>query len=123
MKKVLIISIIVLTLVSCTLFRGRGVDFEIKNDTQFTITEVKIMTTDKSTTPVFSTIDSGQSVSGFLKMEKDRNDGSYILEFNTKSGERRRIMTGYYSNGVPSEHKIIFKIERDTIYYETMKYY
>ena len=123
MRKLLILLIFISTSVSCTLVKGNGVDFEIKNNSATTVSNVQIKTTDNSTTPIFKKIESGKSVSGFLKMEKDKNDGSYILEFTKKDGKIERSMTGYYTNGAPIDHKIIFEIEKDTIYFKTKDYY
>ena len=68
-------------------------------------------------------MESGKSVSGFLKMDTDKNDGSYILEFKRENEEIEKYMNGYFSNGAAMSHKIIFEIERDTVYFSTEHYY
>lgn len=115
--------IIGLTISSCSFFKGTGVDFEIKNNTDKTVNEIKILTTDGSETSVFSKIETGESESGFLKMDTDKNDGSYILEFKRENEEPKIYMNGYFSNGAAMSDKIIFEIETDTVYFNRKNYY
>ena len=123
MRNFIILIICGLVITSCSFFKGTGVDFEIKNNTNKTVGKVKIVTTDGSETSVFSKIKSGESESGFLNMDNDKNDGSYILEFERENEEPKIYMNGYFSNGAAMSHKIIFEIEADTVYFDTEHYY
>jgi len=123
MRKFIILIICSLVLTSCNLFEGTGVDFEIKNNTDRTLNKVQIKTTDGSKTSVFNKVEPGKSVSGFLKMENDKNDGSYILEFERGNEEKEKFINEYFSNGTAMSHIIIFEVEADTVYFSTEHYY
>ena len=123
MKNFIILIICGLVITSCSFFEGTGVDFEIQNNTGRTLNKVQIKTTDSSKTSIFNKVESGKSVSGFLKMDTDKNDGSYILEFKRENEEIEKYMNGYFSNGAAMSHKIIFEIEADTVYFSTEHYY
>lgn len=123
MRKFITLLICSLVLSSCSLFEGTGVDFEIQNNTGRTLNKVQIKTTDGSKTSIFNKVESGKSVSGFLKMDTDKNDGSYILKFERENEEIEKYMNGYFSNGTAMSHKIIFEIKRDTVYFSTEHYY
>jgi hypothetical protein len=123
MRNFIILIICGLVITSCSFFEGTGVDFEIQNNTDRTLNKVQIKTTDGSKTSIFNKVESGKSVSGFLKMDTDKNDGSYILEFKRENEEVEKFMNEYFSNGTGMSHKIIFEIERDTVYFSTEHYY
>jgi hypothetical protein len=123
MRNFIILIICGLVITSCSFFEGTGVDFQIQNNTGRTLNKVQIKTTDSSKTSIFNKVESGKSVSGFLKMDTDKNDGSYILEFKRENEEVEKFMNEYFSNGTGMSHKIIFEIERDTVYFSTEHYY
>ncbi|WP_282018551.1 hypothetical protein [Salegentibacter mishustinae] len=123
MRNFIILIICGLVITSCSFFEGTGVDFEIQNNTDRTLNKVRIKTTDGSKTSIFKKVESGKSVSGFLKMDTDKNDGSYILEFKRENEEIEKYMNGYFSIGAAMSHKIIFEIEADTVKFSTEHYY
>ena len=123
MRNFIILIICGLVITSCSFFEGTGVDFEIQNNTGRTLNKVQIKTTDSSKTSIFNKVESGKSVSGFLKMDTDKSDGNYILEFKRENVEVEKFMNEYFSNGTGMSHKIIFEIERDTVYFSTEYYY
>lgn len=122
MRKLLSFLIIIITLTSCNLLVEKGIEFEIENNSDFPITDVKFTTTEKLNEIEFKNIENNTSVSGFLKMDKNRTDGSFLLEFNRYDGKQVFKEYGYYSNGAPDENKIIFMVENDSISISTNKY-
>ena len=123
MRNFIILIICGLVITSCNLFEGTGVDFEIQNNTGRTIKKVQIKTTDGSKTSVFKEIKSGKSISGFLKMDTDKDEGSYILKFERENEEAEEFINEYFSNGTGMSHKIIFEIEANTVNFSTEHYY
>jgi len=123
MRKFIGLLICSLVLVSCNLFEGTGVDFEVKNNTERTLNRVQVKTNHGSKTSVFKKIAPGKSVSGFLKINSDKDDGNYILEFERENEEIKKVINEYFSDGTAMSHKIIFEIEDDTVYFNTEHYY
>lgn len=122
MRKLLSLLLIIMTLTSCSLFVESGIELEIENNSDHPITDVKFTTTEKLNVIEFKNIEINNSVSGFLKMDKNKMDGSYLLKFNRSNGQNESREFGYYTNGAPEENKIIFKVENDTISVRTNKY-
>jgi hypothetical protein len=111
-----------MTLTSCNLFKGSGIELEIENNSDHPITDVKFTTTEKLSVIEFKKIENNKSVSEFLKMDKNRSDGSYYLEFKRSNGQNESKEYGYYTNGGPLDNKIIFQVENDTISARTSEY-
>ena len=114
MKK-LIAIVLTLTLSSCYLIgRGNGIDFEIKNNSDSPITNVKFYTTEKLKIAEFDRIEPNEKVSDFLTMKNNQSDGAYVLEFTRSNGKKENSGGGYYTNGGALDRWVEFSIESDT---------
>jgi hypothetical protein len=124
MKKILF-GILILTLNSCHLIgKGDGIKFTIKNNSDFSIENVRFTTSENLAEFKFEKIKPNESVSDFLSMEKNKSDGSYVLEFTRLNGKKESKGYGYYTNGGALDSWIEFDIKNDTIIpkYSGMKY-
>jgi hypothetical protein len=115
MKKLTaIITILILILSSCDSNKGKGIKFEIRNNSDQEIAKVKFYTSEKLTIAEFDKIEPNESVSDFLTMKSNRSDGNYVLEF-TRADEKKEIIScGYYTNGGSLNNKVKFEIKKDT---------
>ena len=122
MKKLTLLLITVLTLNSCYLFRENGIEVEIENNSDTSISDVKFSTSEDLNSVDFATIDPDEKVSDFLKMTDNKSDGSYVLKFTRANGKEEISGAGYYTNGGSLDSRVIFKIEKDTVYASTSQY-
>lgn len=113
MNKFLII-ISLLALNSCFLLKEKGINFEIKNNSDLAIENVKFYTSEKLDILEFKKIKSNYIVKRFLSMANNKIDGSYILEYNRIGGQTKIYSRGYYTNGKPLDKLIQFEIKNDT---------
>jgi antitoxin component YwqK of YwqJK toxin-antitoxin module len=113
MKKFLM-SLIILTLVSCN-YLNQGVEVKIDNNSDETITDIVFTTSENLEIVEFESIDTNKSVKGFLSMKKNKVDGTYLIKFTRKNGKIESKEIGYYSNGIPLEEIIEIKITNDSI--------
>jgi len=112
MKKLsAIVIILILILSSCDSNKGKGIKFEIRNNSDQEIAKVKFYTSEKLAIAEFDKIEPNESVSDFLTMKNNRSDG---LEFTRADGKKEIISCGYYTNGGPLNNKVKFEIKKDT---------
>jgi len=111
----LMVFILLLTSNSCHLIgRGNGIDFEIKNNSELPITNVKFYTTEKLKIVEFDKIEPNERVSDFLSMTYNKSDGAYVLEYTRSDGKKENYRDGYYTNGGALDRWVKFNIESDT---------
>ena len=110
----LITIMIMLTLNSCSIFKEKGIEMRIKNDSCEPITHVEFTTTEKLDVIGIDTIEPNESTSEFLSMRKNKTDGSYLLTFNGANGGTEIVSDRYYTNGGPLDQWINFIVENDT---------
>ena len=108
---------IILTLSSCS-FKDTGIDLEIKNNSNDTITDVEFTTSERLEIIKIDRIEPNESVKEFLSMEKNQSDGFYWLSFKRSDGKPEITGGGYYTNGGPIDKWVKFEIESDTTYYK-----
>lgn len=119
MKKTILL-LLILTLNSCHYIgNGNGVDFEIKNNSDETITDIKIYTSEKIEIVSIEKIEHNKSVSNYLPMKENKSDGNYQIEFKLKNGSTKKSNGGYYTNGGALDSWIEFDIRNDTIKYKS----
>ena len=115
MRKIAFV-ILILILNSCHFIgKGSGIKFEIINNSDTPIKNVKFTTSEYVNAIEFDKIGVNKSVSGFLSMKNNKADGHYVLEFTQLTGNRVIKGHGYYSNGSAMESWVAFKINNDTI--------
>lgn len=115
MKKIILI-VLLLTLNSCYQFKENGIQFSIKNKSNFSIKNVKFTTSEKLNTIAFNKIEPDESVDSFLSMKNNKTDGSYILEFTDINGNKKSESFGYYSNGQTANGEyVVFEINNNSI--------
>lgn len=85
------------------------------NTTEKTIRNIKLYTSENKEVLTFGELKSGEKITDFLNMKKNKTDGHYILEFTNEEGEIKKTTAGYYSNGKSLDQKISFEIEKDLI--------
>ena len=107
-------GLIVLTLFSCNSFEN-GVEVKIDNNSNETITDIVFTTSENLETIEFESIDTNNSVKGFLSMKENKVDGTYLIKLTRKNGKIESKEIGYYSNGVPLKEMIEIKITNDSI--------
>lgn len=115
MLKKLIVIIIFLSFNACFLFQENGIDFEIKNNSNSEITDIKFYTTEKKELIEIEKIEANKKEHNFLSMKDNQVDGSYILEFTRSKGKKEKINEGYYTNGRALDQFVEFEINPDTI--------
>lgn len=113
MKKTIFLFFLFI-ITSCNLFRHKGIDFKIANNTFAPITEVKISTTENLDSTTFDNIGENKSREGFLSMKHNKIDGAYIIEYTREDGNKIESTVGYYTNGTPLNNWIRFEIKSDT---------
>ena len=111
MKYFKIIFILVI-LNSCSFING--IKVEIKNETNFPITNVKFYTSEKLTYLPFGSVKANENVTDFLRMTKNKLDGSYVLEFTRSNGKKEYFSNGYYTNGGSLDEDVKITIKNDT---------
>ena len=114
MKKVILLTVL-LTLNSCYLFKEKGIDFKIVNNSEMEISDVKFYTSEQLNKVEFDSIAANKSVSDFLSMKDNQSDGSYILEFTRADSKKEIQSAGYYTNGGSINSWIRFEVKSDTI--------
>lgn len=113
MKKYIAIALM-LTLNSCFLFKGNGIEVKITNNSGELITKVEITTTEKLDVIKIDKIEPKESVIEFLSMRNNKSDGAYSLTFTRANGKKEKSGGGYYTNGGSLDHWVDFTIENDT---------
>ncbi|MFD2542166.1 hypothetical protein ACFSSB_07540 [Lacinutrix gracilariae] len=114
MKKLFILFILVIQ--SCSLLQdNNGIEVTIKNNSKHPITDIQCYTSEKLETLQIPNIEANKTVSKFLSMKKNKQDGNYILEYVDANKKKRIKKEGYYTNGSSLNKWITFSIEKDTI--------
>lgn len=113
MKKT-VLSLTMLVLMSCQIFKERGVHIKIVNHTDGPITKVIISTSEKLDHITLDTLSPNESNSNFLSMKNNKTDGSYTLEYELQDGSKINDNHGYYTNGGALDEWIRFDIKNDT---------
>ncbi len=121
-KRLIFFLITTLTLNSCYFFGENGIEIQIENNSETSITNVKLTTAEDLNSLEFEVINSDDEVSGFFNMEESKSDVSYVLQF-TRGNEKEEISgVGYYTNGGSLDSRVVFVIEEDTVFASTSKY-
>lgn len=113
MKKLFAI-LIILIFSSCNLHKGNGIKFEIRNNSDRLITNVKFYTSEKLVIAEFDKIEPNESVSDFLALKNNQSDGGYVLEFTRSDGKKEINSGGYYTNGGSLNSMVELEIKKDT---------
>lgn len=114
MKYTLLLTVLGM-LISCGNVTHSLINFVINNETTKAIQDLKFYTSEQIDTMTMEMLDSGNTFSGKLTMENNKTDGHYILEFKRENGQPVTLNHGYYTNGQPQEHKIVYTIQSDTV--------
>lgn len=114
MKKVFFLLILPL-LFSCDLIKENGINYKIVNNSNSTINDIVISTSEKVDSSVIKSIAPNKSAKGFLIMKNAHTDGSYTLTFNHADGSKEYALGGYYTNGIALNSWIRFEIQTDTV--------
>lgn len=83
----------------------------VENHSGETMENVIVHTSDNTSELHLGEILNLNNKKGHLKMKTTHNDGSYVLEY-TLNKINKKISKGYYSNGLPLETTITFKINK-----------
>lgn len=102
-------------LITCSSFNKKGIKYQILNNSNTAITNVSISTSEEVDKYEIQKIEPKSETSGFLSMEKNEFDGSYVLKFKRYGKDSEVLKRGYYTNGHPLERKVIFEIKSDTV--------
>ncbi|GMN09227.1 hypothetical protein MTsPCn9_03170 [Croceitalea sp. MTPC9] len=113
MKKLLLLCIL-LFLSSCFLFQEKGIDYKVINNSSYTITNVKISTSEHLDSVTYDSIAPNESREGFLSMKNNKSDGSYMLSYTKADGNIVAEEAGYYTNGSALDDWIRFEVTNDT---------
>jgi hypothetical protein len=116
MKKIFLIFNVVLILNSCFLFKENGIDVLINNNSEKSISNVIVTTSENLNSVDIIHIGPGENAKDFLSMKNNQSDGSYILEFTRQNGKKETIGAGYYTNGGSLNSLITFEIDKDTVF-------
>ncbi|MEZ4796055.1 MAG: hypothetical protein R2785_02690 [Flavobacteriaceae bacterium] len=118
MTKKFYVFILFLTLNSCYLLKENGIDFEIVNQSNVEITNVKFTTSEKLNNIEIEKIVPNEVISEFLSMKYNKTDGAYFLEFTRSNGKKEIVKSGYYTNGGSLDRWVKFVEEKDTVVVE-----
>ncbi len=113
MKK-LIFLVLLLNLTSCNLFIEDGIEVEIINNSDLSVSNVKFYTTEKLAILEFDQIGPNETITDFLTMKDNETDGAYVLEYTRADGKKIHSGGGYYTNGAEIERNVVFEIKTDT---------
>lgn len=113
MKKVLFLFLLISN-TSCNLLQEKGIAIKITNNSDFSITNVKISTSENLDSITFDSIAKNESQEDFLSMKYNKTDGYYKIYFIDKDGRAHGTAAGYYSNGSNSDTYIRFEIQNDS---------
>jgi hypothetical protein len=114
MRKLFFI-LFILILNSCLSNKEKGINFQIRNNSDEAVTQVEFYTSEKVKVTGFEKIEPGQRVSEFLSMKDNRADGSYVLDFTRANEKKEHFVGGYYTNGASLNRWIQFEITNDSI--------
>ncbi|WP_411896092.1 hypothetical protein [Winogradskyella sp. A2] len=109
---------IILTLNSCSLFKEKGIEMEIKNNSNKPITDVEFTTSERLEVIKIDRIQPNESVTEFLSMVQNKSDGFYWLTFTRSDGKKEISGGGYYTNGESLDKWVKFEIKSDTTFYK-----
>jgi len=116
MKRLL--YIVVLLAISCQNSDSKGVKIEIINQAKNTVSQIKFYTSNGKNTLDLGALEPNESFIGFLSMEFEQSDGSYILDFKRKNLQIDHFVSGYFTNGAPIDKKIEVIILPDTVMWQ-----
>jgi hypothetical protein len=114
MKKILVLScsIFALQLVAC--INRKGIDVQVSNESGSIISAVCFTTSERVDSLQLGELKNRQSVTGWLSMQANKTDGSYVLRFKL-NGKKRSLSGGYYTNGGPLHSSVNYVVKSDTI--------
>lgn len=104
---------------SCQFSKENGIDVEITNFSNNSVTDVKFYTTDKKAVIEFEKLAPKESAKEYLNMENiNKSDGAYTIELKRKDGVVDISSGGYYTNGGALNRKVEILIKNDSIVFE-----
>jgi len=115
MRKLTVV-ILIFTLSSCYLLKENGIDVEIVNNSNSTITNIKFTTSERLEFVEIEKIKPNETISEFLSMKYNKSDGGYFIEFTRADGKMEKSGGGYYTNGGSLDRWVKFEIQNDTTY-------
>ena len=113
MRKIVFLFL-TLGLSSCYLFKENGIDYKIINNSNHSISNIVLKTSENTDSLVIELLKPEESKSGFLKMVNAKRDGGYVLEYTMENGDMFETGGGYYTNGGSLDSWIRFEINQDT---------
>ena len=115
MRKLTVV-ILLFTFSSCYLLKENGIDVEIVNNSNSTITNIKFTTSERLEFVEIEKIKPNETISEFLSMKYNKSDGGYFIEFTRADGKAEKSGGGYYTNGGSLDRWVKFEIQNDTTY-------
>lgn len=109
---IVLLSFFLITYTGCD---KKGIEYQILNNSNTAITNVSISTSEEVDKYEIQKIEPKSEASGFLSMDKNQYDGSYVLKFKRYGKNSEVLKRGYYTNGHPLDRKVIFDIKSDTV--------
>lgn len=100
------------------MFKGNGIEMEIKNKSNDLITDVVFTTSERLEVIKIDRIEPNESVKEFLSMKQNKSDGFYWLSFTRPDGKKEISGGGYYTNGRSLDKSVKFEIKSDTTFYK-----
>lgn len=112
-----IIGLLILSFISTSCSNKVVADFEITNNTEFTIDSLKVEP-NLSDKGKYISLKKGEKTKYKSDMTSiDKIDGAYQISF-LLNGISKTEVFGYYSNGYPLERITKIEIEKDTILFD-----
>lgn len=112
--KKLVIGIFIVQISSCAFPKQNGIEVTVHNKSNDLIFDVVVSTSEYLDSLKADKIISQEIVTGFLKMDQSKKDGSYNISFNRNGMDEEVWSSGYYTNGFPSNEYVLIEIENDT---------
>ncbi|MBC2839723.1 hypothetical protein [Robiginitalea sp. SC105] len=108
-------AIVVFLVISCQNSDSKGVEVQLVNQSENAITQIKFYTSGGKDTLELHALEPNETFEGFLSMEFEQSDGTYILDLKRQNLQMDHFMNGYYANGAPLDKKIVVTILPDTV--------
>lgn len=114
MKPFLVLIVLLSIFTACNRRSGKGISVKVKNDSNAEIRGLRITTSEQLASINTRSIKADEDLEGFLNMNDNSTDGSYVISFARENGKTERLNRGYYTNGSPLEANMQIEIKADT---------
>ena len=114
MKPFFVLIVLLSIFTACNRRSSTGISVKVKNNSNAEIRGLRITTSEQLAAINTRSLKENEDLEGFLNMNDNRTDGSYVISFTRKNGKTERFSRGYYTNGGSLETNMQVEIKADT---------